>query len=364
MRASFLIAVTLLGCGDDGTKTGEPQTVAFHAAGTKLLAVQPEGDAWRPLSVPTDGELSATLPDGPFTVVAVCDEPELFDYYVVFGGPGLNELDVYCTKRPNTVKVSLAAGSKGRGAIGTYPLVGTVSWDVPPGTYDITAYDDSFMPPRFEIRRGVSITADTELSFDLATTGAPLEEITVTTDARETETVTKSSRLFTAGGTRMSIPSTAGNTHVWRVPASALQTGDRQTITASASADSGTRTATRAIPNTAVSIAFEMPAGLASASATFGPPQSASWSGAGDWSEAYFYAADEELTVLYDAFVTKYYVAQTGSPTSIQMPVPSSIPGWNPAWNLPAASDLEWSLNVTRFGSGLDSDQAGRQGHF
>lgn len=363
MRTSLLIVATLVGCGADG-KTGEPQTVALHAAGSKLLAIQPEGEAWRSLTVPVDGEVSATIPGGPFTVVTVCDEPELFDYYVVFGGTGIEDLDLWCVKPANTVKVSLAAGSNVRGAIGSYPLLGTISWDIPPGTYDITAYDDSFSPPRVEIRRGVSISADTELTFDLATTGTPLEGIAVVTDAMPAESVTKSARLYSAGGTRMTIPATDGGTHVWRVPASALQTGDRQTVSATARAGSGSRTATRTIPNTALSVVMTLPAGLSSAKATFGPPQSATWTSAGDWSEGYFSATDEDFTVMYDAFVTPAYVTEVGQLSSIELPVPASVPGWNPNWKLPNIDNLQWSLSLTRDLAGLDADRAEWDGTF
>lgn len=342
----------------------EPQTIALQAAGTKLLAIQPEGDAWQSLTVPSDGEVSATIPGGPFTLASVCDEPGRFDYYVVYGGTGLSELDVSCTPPANTVKVSLAAGSKGRAAIGRYPLVGNVSWQIPPGTYDVTAYDNSLSPPRFEIRRGIAITADTELSFDLSVTGAPLEEIAVTSDALSTESVTKSSRLHTAGGTRMTMSSPANDTRVWRVPASALKTGDRQTITAIATAGAASRTSTRTIPNTAVTIALELPAGLSSASAKLGPPQSATWNTTVDWNEAFFYAADEDFTVMFDAFVTPEYVAQTGKLTSIELPAPGSVPGWNPAWKMPSAVDLDWSLSLSHRLAGLDSDHASWEGTF
>src|SRR5207253_9384335 len=121
--------------------------------------IQPEGDEWQSLTVPADGEVSATIPGGPFTVASVCDEPDRFDYYVFYGGTGIKELDLWCSTPANTVEVSLAAGTKARAAIGTYPLLGTVSWNVRPGTYDITAVDDTLTPPRFDIRRGVSITA-------------------------------------------------------------------------------------------------------------------------------------------------------------------------------------------------------------
>ncbi|MBA3462070.1 MAG: hypothetical protein H0T46_19075 [Deltaproteobacteria bacterium] len=363
MKTSFLIAATLIGCGDDGMPK-ESQTIALHAAGTKLLAIQPVGDEWRSLTVPADGEVSATIPDGPFTLVSVCDEPERFDYYVVYGGTGLSELDVYCTPPANTVKVSLAPGSSGRAAIGNYPLLGNVSWQVKPGTYDVTAYDNSLSPPRFEIRRGVSITADTVLTFDLATTGTPLEEIAVTADALATESVRSSSKLHTAGGTRMTISSMASDPRVWRVPASALKTGDRQSITSVAAAGSSSRTATRTLPNTAVSVALQLPPRLSSASAKLGPPLSAEWNTTGDWNEAFFYAADEDYTVMFDAFVTPEYVAQTGKLTSIELPEPGSVPGWNPGWKLPSTVDLEWSLSLSHQLGGLDSDHASWDGAF
>lgn len=151
---------------------------------------------------------------------------------------------------------------------------------------------------------------------------------------------------------------------MWRVPASALETGDRQTITASAATESGSRTATRAIPNAAVSIELQLPAGLSSASATFGPPQQASWQGTGDWDLAYFYAADPDFTTLFDALVTPEYIAEAGPLTSIEMPVPTSVPGWNAAWQVPGAAGLEWSLVLTRRLDGLDADLASWHGSF
>src|SRR5881394_2055162 len=157
MRTGLLIVATLIGCGDDAMKAPE-QTIGLHAAGTKLLAVQPDGEKWLALSVPADGEVSTTIPDGPYKLVAVCDEPDLFEYYVVFGGPGINDWDLYCKPAASTVKVTLAAG-RTRAAIASYPFSGGTSWNIKPGTYDITAFDDSTNPPRFEIRRGVSITA-------------------------------------------------------------------------------------------------------------------------------------------------------------------------------------------------------------
>ena len=347
-------------------KPEETQTIALHAGDTKLLAIQPVGGDWQPLAVPANGEVSATIPDGPFTLVSVCDEPEFFDYYVIFGGTGLTSLDLYCKTPANAVTVKIADSSRARAAIGNFPLRGGSSWKLAPGTYDITAYDDTLTPPRFEIRRGVSITADTEITFDLATTGSPLEEIAVTTDALATEAVAKSARLHTAGGTRMTIPATNGSTRVWRVPASALVTGDRQTITATAMTESGdaSRTATRAIPNTAVSIELKLPAGISAVTAAFSPQQRATWQSTTDWNEAFFYASTEDGSVIYDALVTDEYVAQTGALTSIEMPVPTSVPGWNPAWKVPAMTDLEWSLMLTRRLQGLDSDGAGRSGRF
>jgi len=342
----------------------QTQTIALHAAGTKLLAIQPEGEAWQALAVPANGEVSATIPDGPFTLVSVCDEPGLFNYYVTFGGTGDAELDVYCTDPASTVKVSLAAGSKGRAAIGSYPLFGEITWYVKPGIYDVTAYDDSLTPPRFEIRRGVPIMVDTELAFDLATSGTPLEEIAVTAAALAAETVSKRVRLHTAGGTRMTIPATETGTRVWRVPASALQTGDRQTVTAIATTASTSRTSTRAIPNTAVSAVLTLPAALASASATFGPPQRVTWESQGDWTQAYFSAADEDVTVLYDAFVTPNHVEQAGPLTSIELPAPASVPGWSSAWKIPSAAGLAWSLSLTRDLGNFDTEQVGRSGTF
>jgi hypothetical protein len=164
----------------------------------------------------------------------------------------------------------------------------------------------------------------------------------------------------------MTIPATEGNTRVWRVPASALVTGDRQTITATASAENGrgSRSATRAIPNTAISIEMSLPAGLSVVSAAFAPQQRVTWQSQGEWDEAFFYATDEDSTVMYDAFVTKEYTAQTGPLTSIELPVPSSVPGWNPAWKVPNAAELEWTLSVTRRLQGLDADGAGRSGPF
>ena len=345
-------------------KMTEPQTIALHAAGTKLVAIQPEGETWKAVAVPADGEVSVTIPGGPFTLVSLCNE-SMFDYYVVFGGTGNESLDVYCTEPPNAVEVSLAVGSHARVAIGPHLLVGDVSAKIKPGIYDVAAYDNAYSPPRFEIRRGVSITADTQLTFDLAVTGTPLQELGVQVNALSTESVAKSARLFTAGGTRMTIQSTEGGAHVWRVPASALQTGDRQTITASASTESGTsRSVTRAIPNTAVGAVLTLPAGLSSAHATFGPPQHVTWSTNDEWNQAFFYAADPDFTVMFDAFVTAEYVAQSEPLTEIVLPSPASVPGWDSTWAIPSANGLEWSLSLTHDLEGLDSEQVGMSGRF
>src|SRR5262245_2736724 len=157
MRASLLL-LAVLGCGDDGPSTGQ---VAVHAFGTKLVAIQ-DGGSWRPLAVPGDGETNITV-TGPFTVASVCDEPGFFGYYVTYGGVGSKELFLSCST-PGTVSVSLMPGTNVEAGISFYPLRDGWSWDIKPGTYDIVAYDRTLMPPRFEIRRGVSITQDTVLS--------------------------------------------------------------------------------------------------------------------------------------------------------------------------------------------------------
>jgi hypothetical protein len=131
---------------------------------------------------------------------------------------------------------------------------------VVPGTYDVIAIDASTTPAKFEIRRDVAITADMTLTIAPST---PMVPTRIEATAGAGESVSRSTFLFTAA-TPTKKPTFASVTAVegsgWTFPASALVTGDQQSVRASTSSETlGTRSASKTIERDTATATLELP---------------------------------------------------------------------------------------------------------
>ena len=326
--------------------------LSLHAGGIEVLAIQKPGEAWQGIPIDPAGEAVTSVPDGPFVVASVCDQPGFFDYYADFVGPGIDELDVACVPS-GAVKVSIAPGPTSvRVAVGPYPLYEGDDWNIAPGTYDVFAYDPMLSPPRFELRRGVSITQDTVLSFDLSTTGTSLTPIEVRTDAMPTEQVSSTARFFSSGGARITIRVPGGT---WRVPVSAMTADDHQTVTAQATLGDAFRSATKEIDSD-WSVALTLPVGVASATAESW--RRVSWQSAGIWTTAHYSAMSADYGVNFDGVVHREWIDAKGPLAPLEIPDPTSIPGWQPTWTQTGIPP-QWFLVLDQSRSKYDVDEAG-----
>ncbi len=347
LTAPLALLTLAAGCGDAPVDP-TARTVTFHASGTALIAVREEGGDWRALTPDASGDATADI-DGPYTVATVCDVPGFFDYYAVSATPeDADALDVYClVSDAAAITVSVDQAQLGRVFIGFNTISAGDSATMPPGTYDIVAVDDSAVPPRVAIHRGVSLDASTVVSIDLATEGVAMRAATVTTTGAGGDSVLGSSRLTTAG--RTYARQAVDDTQAWLFPPSLLVEGDRQVVGMSAYGDSPAgRSAAVAITGAESAVTVVLPVGITAATRTLGAAPSVSWVGTEVWPEPYFYLANADFSIMWDRLAFTGYTEAMGNDASLAVPDPAQLPGWQPAWNLTGAESLDWYLLLTR----------------
>ena len=333
MRASLLgTLIALAACGGG---SGKSDKVTVHAVGAKLVATRAGNAAWKPQ---TPGELVLDLA-GPTAIVSVCDDPGFFDFYTIFAGPGAGEIEMGCTKSAN-VDVMIQAPATVFVTIDFFPTHGGTAATVVPGTHDVVAVDTSTDPARFEIRRNVDIRNNMTLTFDPAMF-TPMNPATVTADA--TDASAPRTRLVTANDTFVNVAST--NNKTWLFPKSAMIATDHQSVSVSATSTEpgSSRYAQHSVVGDETSVAIKLPSYLG----TVGPQ----WTGTApsvslqlsEYDRLYFLANDPNFEKLWDGFVFPEF----GDASSIALPDPTEIPGWQSSWNLPDHAMWEWQVTAS-----------------
>lgn len=340
MRNS-LLALVVLGCGGGSSS----DSLDVMLANTAVAAIR-SGDTWKPVEKTATGEATLDI-DSPTMLALVCDG-SFFNYYTLYLGPGIDDeqpLDLSCIDAaPATIEVTIDSPSPTQVFIGLASNYLGGSLDVVPGTHDVIAIDDSVEPPRFEIRRGVTISGPTTLSFDLATTGTAMVPAQVSaTGAGSGETPSLRTRLYTANRTYATMAAIGGSS--WLFPASALQAGDRQAVVASTSSETlGLRSHRRDVSGGETAIALALPEYLASVTAT---ASAVTWQGDADWDGFYYGINSPSFDVLWDVSVFPEWTLAGGEVDTISIPDPTGIPGWQSAWNLGATAGYEWYFSAS-----------------
>jgi hypothetical protein len=368
VRHRFLPLLLITACGDDGHQAtpdapgpdappSETQTVVLRARGTVLVAVKEGETPWRPIDRGANDDVTIEVVNGPFIVASVCDDPGYFNYYLNYAGAGTGEILLMCSEQQQLVTVTANAGAANV-FVGFYPIVSGGATNVPVGTHDVVAVDDTTTPARFEIRRGVTISADTTLTFDLSQTGTAMRAVPFTHDAVAGETVGASTRLRLAGGGRPF--ARARNNQLWLFPAAALMPGDGQFASASAGmASPASRGAFEIVTGSETAIDFTFPSGLTAATLTLQQrAPRATWQSAGAWTDFYIYTFSPDYTKLWDALVHPQWVAAEGLASELTFVDPMELPGWNPTWNLSSLAGFEWYLGLSENVSATESRSA------
>lgn len=341
--------VVVSACGGGGG--GSDSTVTVHALGNKLVAVQDEsGPAWRTIPLDANGDAHVTF-DGAFTLVTVCDEPEFFDYYAIFGGPGIEDQQTYCQWPADAVELMLPAAARHLTYVGRYLLFPGGVTKVPQGTYDVVSLDYESSPPKLAISRGMAITASGTIEL-LPTT--PLESVSVTSDPAADETLSVYATLVTAAGAAVMLRGPDGDIGTaWRLPASLRSEGDTELVSARGYRDPVFRAATRLLGSDAT-VHVALPPGLTSATVSWSPAPAVSWTASSEWPEGYFYAYSG--SALWDMLVSPQWTAAHGATTAIALPDPATVPGWDAAWPTAKPVDGMWSLSLYQSISKLEQD--------
>ena len=340
---STLFALALVGCGD----TGSVSSIDVKLAGTQVAAIR-SGDTWKPVEKTATGDASIEL-DGPTMLAIVCDDPSFFNYWTLYLGPGIDDteqLDLSCAPPAAgaDVTVTIDAPETTDVAVGLRRTFGGGPIDLAPGTYDVIAVDRTMTPPRFEIRRGVALTTNTTLTFDLAATGTPMLATTITVTGAAAGETPQTLTSLRVGRTILSV-SSIEEPAAWLFPAAALVEGDRQTVSAYSSDETrGSRSHRRLVAGTETAITLALPEHLTSATAT---TSSVTWQG-GDWDGFYFGINSPSFDVLWDVSVFPEWTRAGGAVDTIRIPDPTSIPGWQSAWNLGATAGYEWYFTASR----------------
>jgi hypothetical protein len=331
------------GCGDD---PAPPVTVTLAAADTALLAIRDEGGDWRALE--PGAEVTAEV-TGPFTVATVCDQPGWRNYYTLSATPeDADVFEVWCTTAsPGDVTVTASPDQVGELFVWYFGLSAAEVGVLAPGTYDVFAVDDTVTPPRVAVQRGVEITADTTLYVDVVAEGVPVTEAALTVGGDDPFVTTA---LFTATSTRARLRAPDGDT-AYVFPASVVRDTDSQRVSASASAATSPAFSAGAsveVAPGATTVALELPAPMTAAQRDLGATPTVSWTAPGAWTERYWYMANADFTVLWDAFAMPGYVEATGAGDALEIPDPAELPGWQAAWNLTDAASFAWYLTLSR----------------
>lgn len=355
------MALAVVGCGGDS----EPVTV--QASGAALAAVQVDGGSWQPLELDADGEAIVDA-DGPFAVAVVCDTNGFFNYYTIYAGPGATPLWMQCWP-PATVDLTIETASpttrvwgRGFGDLG-----GGISVAVDRGTHDFVAIDDGTSPPRFEIRRDVTIDEDTTLELDdLRVSGAPMNAAAIeVSGADPSESLLRTVWLVTPNASAYYYRFDSGDSSMPVFPPDALVGTDEQTVEASVRDVAGDvgRSARRRITGDETSVALALPPALGPVTPTFGDEITVTWENDHDWTSTYFYVHDDSFAVYWDVMVLPSYVAAGGAPDPVRIPDPGQLPGWDPAWAITDSTGLGWSFEASR-SDGPSRTSASRSGSF
>jgi hypothetical protein len=350
MKTSFVFALGLVvvGCGDGGGSSGTP--VVINAAGTRLAAIN-DGTMWKPLTLDAQGKASPVL-DGPTLIATVCDDPQFdfMNYYTVGVGPGGGEVDMYCGEVKPSSRITIVAPVSTLVFASFSRATGGDSMTIPNGTYDIVALDTTLTPPRIEVRRAVDVTANTTLTFDLATTGTPMPKVHVDVTGAEASELVSQRVSFTVGSKQQPTFSTwlVSASEAFTVPAALLRAADRHVVHASVSSDtSGSRQATRDITGNETVVSLALPTFITSATVAFGGMPSVTWQGDARFDQLYFGINSEDFSELWDIALYPSWTAAGGDLNAVTIPDPHEIPGWTPAWEFTSTVGLEWFLSVS-----------------
>ena len=333
MRYLFVLSV-LGACGGGGSSESLKVKIARSA-----LAATRSGESWKTVTANAAGEATISV-DGPTMLAVVCDQPGYLNFYTLYLGPGIEDselLDFSCPADPSTNVTVTVSPFQLDVFIGSARTLSTPALGVPAGVYDVVAIDRG-TPPRFEIRRDVSITSDMNLVFDLATNGTPMVSAQLdATGADPAEGTSGYTQLITKNRTQAY---TFGNTNSWVFPASALQAGDRQLVSVSTTSTTlGTRAHKREIAGTETMLSLALPPYLASVSPTL---TSATWQGGPASNRFYYGIGSPDQTKLWDANMYPEWIEAGGESNAITIPDPTTIPGWQSAWSLGSTAGATW----------------------
>lgn len=338
---SHLALVVLVGCGGGGSSS-EP--VVLHAARTKLAAVQ-DGDTWKPLALDPAGDAKLSL-DGPTLIVTVCDDTDFFNYYTVGVGPGADDVEMYCGETKPAAHVTITAPPTTNVYVGLGRAAGGETAVVGQGTYDVVAIDTSMSPARAEIRRGIAVTGDMTLTFDLAATGMPMVKpsIEVTGAALgETPTVQVGLTLATTTASR-TIAYWIATTGAWILPPALLRPDDEHRVYASTSTQNTQRSASRDVNGTETSFSLALPPYITTATPTFGTMPTLTWQGDARLDGVYFGINNPDFSRLWDINLFPSWAEAGGQTSTVTLPDPHTLPGWSAAWDLTNVTGFDWYM--------------------
>ena len=348
LPSSLLLLSLLPACpGDDP----DPVVLNIDGERAQLLAARQGDGAWQVLTANASGKATFEV-DGPFDLVGACED---FggEVYAYSGGPAdgvdaePHKFDIGCgvaadaevtltTTSVTPLTVFLGFSSL-QVASGLDELTSVV-----PGRYDIAIFDEA--TGMLAIRRNVELTAGTTITVDLAG-AAPVVARPVTTAPAG---VGVTSWTYTANGTR--IRYATADDRGWSMPASLAAADDKHYIAAREvdGAQSRDRFHTTIVqPGATAPLTITLPAPITSATLTWTPTPSATFTAPGDWEEVsvYGFQTDDDLAPLW--FVLQYpdadrTVGSLAAPAGVL-----GINGWKPAWN-PAAGSYYVDLSLTR----------------
>lgn len=340
--AGLLLATA---CGDNSGF----EKLVIDGSRTQVLAVH-DGFEWQTLELDEVGRAEIDI-DGPRLVATVCEETGFggsFTYATVGVGLGQEVLPAYCRAKPATALLAIDAPATTQVSIGRSVIAGGLGARVESGTFDVIAIDTSLTPPRIEIRRDVTVSADTTMVFDLATTGTPMTNVrvTVTGTADETPTVAATARIGTPTGLT-SARWTTDPASVWVVPVSLRRAGDDYDITASTSTSSESSRFVSHAHTGEAAVTLSLPASITTANVTLGASPSLTWGPQGGADQVYFGINTPSFDRVWDATLLPSWTASGGDPTTITIPSPKGIEGWKSSWTFPfVTAGFEWRLNA------------------
>jgi hypothetical protein len=338
--------------GDDGV------TIDIHGDRAELLAARVGDGAWQTLTANAEGKTSLEV-DEPFELVGVCDDfgGEVYSYAA---GPEDAELDEYAYDIGCGAIATAAITMQNTGTTTVYVAIGflpvpvspgeSVSVAVATGVHDVVIVDR--VAHQAAIRRDVNVTAGMTLTVDL-TGGAALIERPVTLS----DSGFAGSWVVTANGTRATLGRAEGS--AWSLPPSLVATGDRHYVSVSESDLDLPRTRFRTAvldPQSTAPVVLTLPPHLDAATLTWNRVPSAVFTSTGTWSDVslFGYQLDDDGAPLWFALAYPHAARAAGSFTAAD---PTAIAGWNPAWNIEAATPFDLTLDLSR-----QTTDGGREG--